>query len=66
MMSSPLPWGEGVPLPALSSAGAGRARGHFPRSKTKNISNGKWQKSNGKWFFGLTKWPIVNHLNFAI
>jgi hypothetical protein len=28
-MNSPLPWGEGVPLPALSSAGAGRVRGHF-------------------------------------
>jgi hypothetical protein len=26
---SPLPWGEGVPLPALSSAGAGRVRGFF-------------------------------------
>ena len=26
-MSSPLPWGEGVPLPALSPAGAGRVRG---------------------------------------
>jgi hypothetical protein len=25
----PLPWGEGVPLPAHSSAGAGRVRGYF-------------------------------------
>ena len=25
----PLPWGEGGPLPALSSAGAGRVRGYF-------------------------------------
>jgi len=25
--ASPLPWGEGVPRPALSSAGAGRVRG---------------------------------------
>ena len=28
-MNSPLPWGEGVPLPALSPAGAGRVRGHL-------------------------------------
>jgi len=26
---SPLPWGEGGPLPAFSSAGAGRVRGYF-------------------------------------
>jgi hypothetical protein len=27
--NSPLPWGEGVPLPAFSPAGAGRVRGQF-------------------------------------
>ena len=26
----PLPWGEGGPQPALSSAGAGRVRGYLP------------------------------------
>src|SRR5271157_4835961 len=28
-LSIPLPWGEGVPQPALSPAGAGRVRGLF-------------------------------------
>jgi hypothetical protein len=42
-MHSPLPWGEGGPLPALSSAGAGRVRGHFASGKTKNNSNSKGQ-----------------------
>ena len=32
IIASPLPWGEGVPLPAFSSAGAGRVRGHFRRT----------------------------------
>jgi hypothetical protein len=62
---SPLPWGEGDPLPALSSAGAGRVRGHLARGKTQHNSNGKWQKSNGKWFLNLNEWQIANHLNFA-
>ena len=30
-INSPLPWGEGVPLPAFSSAGVGRVRGLFAR-----------------------------------
>src|SRR5208283_3942767 len=32
-MNSPLPGGEGVPLPALLPAGAGRVRGHFQGEK---------------------------------
>jgi hypothetical protein len=31
MMPSPLPWGEGGPLPAHLRAGAGRVRGLFMR-----------------------------------
>jgi hypothetical protein len=29
LISSPLPWGEGVPPPAFSPAGVGRVRGLF-------------------------------------
>jgi len=48
----PLPWGEGVPLPALSSAGAGRVRGQFRNhdqqdSRSGQMANGKRQISNG-------------------
>ncbi len=35
----PLPWGEGVPQPALSPAGAGRVRGCFS-SATRRIQSG--------------------------
>jgi hypothetical protein len=34
LVLSPLLWGEGGSLPAHSSAGAGRVRGHFPRIST--------------------------------
>ena len=34
LVFSPLPWGEGGPQPALSSAGAGRVRGYFRRIST--------------------------------
>jgi hypothetical protein len=33
-VDSPLPWGEGGPQPALSSAGAGRVRGDFRKIQT--------------------------------
>jgi len=34
LVLSPLLWGEGGSLPAHSSAGADRVRGHFPRIST--------------------------------
>jgi hypothetical protein len=48
----PLPWGEGVPRPAFSPAGAGRVRGHWgppsqKPSRAKQLPNGRQRSLRG-------------------
>ena len=60
---SPLPWGEGGPLPALSRAGAGRVRGLsdpvdlFPVAKRSEIIYGPRKRSEAKSLQGLKLRP---------
>jgi hypothetical protein len=43
----PLPWGEGVPRPAFSPAGAGRVRGHWNPASHPTFSESSVNTANG-------------------